>query len=82
MYNPNDARKLLTLPNSNTAENIVRCRIPKGTPFIEGKVASQTNDVTNTFGDYAVGGGNQLYFLKEDLDKIKILEIFKNQEIE
>ena len=35
-----------------------------------GKAAAQINDVTGIFGSYAEGGGDQIYLLYEDLDKL------------
>jgi hypothetical protein len=65
MESPTNAKKLLALPKNNTAEWVVKVNVKKGTPYIEGKVASQANDIA-VFGNYATGGGNQLYFLQED----------------
>jgi len=41
-------------------------------PYIEGKVASQVGK--SDFGNYATGGGNQLYFLKENIADIEKIE--------
>ena len=68
-YSGKDAKKMLALPKNNTAENLTAFKIKKGTPYIEGKVASKTNDLKD-FGEYAEGGGTQIYILYEDLDKL------------
>lgn len=65
-----NARRYLALPDGNTAENLTIFKIKRGTPFIEGKVTSQAEDVTGIFGSYAEGGGNQIYILYEDWDKL------------
>jgi len=65
-----NARRYLALPNANTAENLTAFKIEKGTPYIEGKVASQVDNTSGVFGDYAEGGGQQIYILYEDLDKL------------
>ena len=59
----------MALPNNNTAENLTVFKIKKGTPYIEGKVASQIDDIED-FGTYAEGGGTQIYILFEDLTKL------------
>lgn len=64
-----NARRYLALPNGNTAENLSTFKIKKGTPFIQGKVASQVDNLED-FGEYAVGGGEQIYILFEDLNKL------------
>jgi len=64
-----DAKKYLALPKNNTAENITTFRIKKGTPFIQGRVASQADNLED-FGEYAVGGGKQIYILYEDWSKL------------
>ena len=64
------AKRYLALPKNNSAENITIFKIKKGTPYIEGNVAPQINDVTGIFGDYAEGGGKQVYILFEDTDKL------------
>lgn len=46
------AQQYLALPPGNTAENVVRIRVPAGTTIFEGKAAS-------AFGK--LGGGNQVY---------------------
>ena len=66
---PGNAKRYLALPNNNSAENLTAFKIEKGTPYIEGKVASQIDDL-ETFGSYAEGGGTQIYILHEDLDKL------------
>jgi len=63
-------RRYLALPNVNKADLTTAFKIKKGTPYIEGKVASQIDDVTGVFGDYAEGGGVQIYVLFEDADKL------------
>ena len=60
MESPENAKKLLALPKTNTAERIVKVRVKEGTPYVEGKVASQVKDI-DIFGPYATGGGNQIY---------------------
>jgi hypothetical protein len=75
---PENAKKLLALPKKNTAEWVVKVKIKEGTPYIEGKVASQANDISGTFDKNAIGGGNQLYFLLEDLGNIEKMEKFIN----
>ena len=65
-----NARRYLALPDGNTAENITAFKIKKGTPYIDGKAASQIDDVTGIFGSYAEGGGNQIYILYEDWNKL------------
>jgi len=55
---------------------VVKVKVKKGTPFIEGKVASQV--ANEGFGTYATGGGNQLYFLQEYFDDIQVIEKFVN----
>ena len=77
MESPEDARRLLALPKTNTAEYIVKVKVKEGTPYIEGKVASQVHDMTD-FGTYATGGGNQLYFLNEHLLEITFIEKIVN----
>ncbi len=74
---PANAKKLFALPKDNTAEMIVKVRVKEGTPYIEGKVASQVNN-TKYFDSDAIGGGNQLYFLQEDLSNIEKIEKFTN----
>ncbi|NLL20023.1 MAG: hypothetical protein GX262_13565, partial [Clostridia bacterium] len=64
-----NAKRYLALPNGNTAENLTTFKIKKGTPFIQGKVASQVDNLED-FGEYAVGGGEQIYILFEDLNKL------------
>lgn len=57
--NPDDARRFLSLPNSNTAEKIDAFIIRKDTIILEGKAASQVGHPI--FGSYATGGGEQIY---------------------
>lgn len=64
------------MPVENDATWIVKVKIKKGTPFIEGKVASQATK--DDFGSYATGGGNRLYFLEENFKDIHILDKFEN----
>ena len=64
-----NAKRYLALPKGNTAENLTTFKIKKGTPFIQGKVASKVDNLED-FGEYAVGGGEQIYILFEDLDKL------------
>lgn len=63
ILNPSDAKKYLALPLSNSAEMVVEVKLKKGTPYIKGIVASQVGN--NGFGNYATGGGSQIYVLKE-----------------
>jgi hypothetical protein len=66
---PGNAKRYLALPNNNSAENITVFKIRKGTPYLQGKVASQVNDMEK-FGGYAVGGGDQIYLLFEDITSL------------
>ena len=75
---PENAKQLLALPKTNTAEHIVKVKITEGTPYIEGKVASQVNNPSGLFDNTAIGGGNQLYFLQENLSNIEKIEIIIN----
>jgi hypothetical protein len=74
MESPENARKLLALPDKNTAEWVVKVKIKEGTPYIEGKMASQVNNPSGLFDINAIGGGNQLYFLQENLSDIEVVE--------
>jgi hypothetical protein len=74
MESPENAKKLFALPQKNTAEWVVKVKIKEGTPYIEGKVASQVDDISGTFDTNATGGGNQLYFLHENLLNIEFVE--------
>lgn len=56
---PEEARKLLALPNSNLADNISQFTIPAGTTIIVGEATEQTSSVWA--GAYATGGGLQIY---------------------
>ena len=76
MKSPTNAQRLLALPNYNTAEYVVRVRVSRGTPFIEGRVASQAG--RPGFWNHAHGGGNQLYFLEESLSTIEVIETIIN----
>ncbi len=71
------ARIKLALPHSNTAGRIVKVKVPKGTPYIEGMVASQETNA-RYFGPYAVGGGKQFYFLDEHKSVMKVIEDISN----
>jgi len=54
-----NARRFLSLPETNTAENVSVFRIPKGTTYLEGIVGSKVGEAG--FGKNAVGGGTQIY---------------------
>lgn len=54
-----EARRLLALPEGNTAENVTRFKIPAGVTVLRGKCASRKGNPG--FGDYAEGGGEQIY---------------------
>lgn len=64
--------------NSNTAQRVVVVKIPSGTPYVEGSVASQVNNPTGFFGNYATEGGNQFYFLDSDKTLIQVVEDITN----
>jgi hypothetical protein len=72
------ARIKLALPNSNTAQRVVKVKIPKGTAYVEGGVASQVNNSSGLFGNYATGGGKQFYFLDEDKVLFQVIEDIPN----
>lgn len=72
------ARIKLALPNSNTAERVIKVKILKGTPYIEGNVASQVDNASGLFGNYATGGGKQFYFLDKDKSLMQIIEDVPN----
>jgi len=55
-----NARRFLSLPNTNLATNVAEFSIPKGTRILIGNAASKVNEVL-IFGKYAVGGGVQIY---------------------
>ena len=76
IQSPQNARKFYALPSANNADWVVKVKVKKGTPFIEGKVASQIGN--EGFGAYATGGGNQLYFLQEFFDDIQVVEKIAN----
>ena len=76
IQSPQNARKFYALPSVNNADWVVKVKVKKGTPFIEGKVASQVGN--EGFGAYATGGGNQLYFLHDYFDNIQVVEKFIN----
>jgi hypothetical protein len=65
-YSKEDSKILLALPNTNSAQNISTFRLKPGTVYIEGLASSKAYDLQN-FGTYALGGGNQIYILREDL---------------
>jgi hypothetical protein len=56
---PEEARKLLALPDSNLANNITQFTIPAGTTILLGEAAEQTS--ASWAGAYALGGGLQMY---------------------
>ena len=70
------ARIKLALPMSNTAERVVKVKIPKGTAYVEGGVASQVGKPG--FGSYATGNGKQFYFLDEDKTLLHVIEDIPN----
>ena len=73
------ARIKLALPTSNTAERIIKVKVPKGTPYISGGVASQVNNpIKGRFGSYAIGQGEQIYFLDEHKSLIQVVEDISN----
>ncbi len=59
MYNSAQARSYLSLPAGNTAQNVTAFKIPAGTTILKGKAASMVGEVG--FGNYATGGGQQIY---------------------
>ena len=63
---------------SNTAQRVVKVKIPKGTAYVEGGVASQVNNSSGLFGNYATGGGKQFYFLEEDKVLFQVIEDILN----
>jgi hypothetical protein len=75
---PDNAKKLLALPKTNTAEWVVKVKIKEGTPYIEGKVASQVNNPSGLFDNNAIGGGHQFYFLAEHKILLQIIEDIPN----
>lgn len=56
---PDEARKLLALPESNLAVNVTQLTIPAGTTVLFGEAAEQ--NAAEWAGLYAVGGGLQIY---------------------
>jgi len=62
--------------NINTAQKVVVVKIPIGTPYVEGGVASQVGN--SGFGSYATGGGKQFYFLDADKTLIQVVEDITN----
>lgn len=72
------ARIKLALPNGNTAQRVVKVKVPKGTAYVEGGVASQVNNPSGLFGSYATGGGKQFYFLDEDKVLFQVIEDISN----
>lgn len=56
---PGNARRFLALPEKNSAQNMTQFVIRAGSTIIRGKAASQAG--VPGFGDYAVGGGVQIY---------------------
>jgi hypothetical protein len=56
---PDEARKLLALPDYNLAANVTEFTIPAGTTVLFGEAAEQTTAVWA--GSYATGGGLQIY---------------------
>lgn len=58
-YTPDQARQYLALPDKNSAVNVTKYTIPAGTTYLEGRVGSMVGE--EDFGDYAKGGGTQIY---------------------
>jgi hypothetical protein len=56
---PDEARKVLALPDSNLAINVTELTIPAGSTVLLGEVAEQTT--AEWAGSYAIGGGLQIY---------------------
>ena len=56
---PEEARALLSLPNSNLATNVTEFIIPKDTTILIGQAAEKT--LEECAGSYAIGGGFQVY---------------------
>jgi RHS repeat-associated protein len=56
---PGNARRYLALPQDNTAASLTAFRIPRGTVVLRRKVGTQVG--VEGFGDYALGGGTQIY---------------------
>jgi Pretoxin HINT domain len=56
---PGNARRYLSLPDTNTAENITEFTIKKGTKVLIGKASARKG--VDGFGEYASGQGVQLY---------------------
>ncbi|MCL6588975.1 MAG: FG-GAP-like repeat-containing protein [Firmicutes bacterium] len=63
-YSPEEARELLALPDSNSATTVTAYIIPAGTTVLMGKTDSMVG--TDGFGDYATGGGQQIYLPDPD----------------
>ncbi|MCL6592327.1 MAG: hypothetical protein K6U80_20580, partial [Firmicutes bacterium] len=63
-YTPDEARRLLALPDSNAATTVTAYIIPAGTTILIGKADSMVGE--NYFGDYATGGGTQIYLPDPD----------------
>jgi hypothetical protein len=78
MLSPASAKTALALPINNTAERIVKIKVPGGTPYIEGKVANQVNNPSGLFDNNAIGGGHQFYFLAEHKMLLQIIEDIPN----
>jgi len=76
IFSPEIARTIFALPNSNNATRVIKIKIKKGTPFIEGIAADKTT--APWAGPYATGGGKQYYFLSEDFNTFEILDDFTN----
>lgn len=70
------ARIKLALPDANTAERVIKVKIPAGTPYIDGVVASQIGQPN--FGKHAIGNGKQFYFLNEHKNIMKVVEDIPN----
>lgn len=74
---PSQARKIFALPNNNPGTYISVSRIRLGVPFIDGMAADMTN--LPDFGPYAVGGGRQLFFLREFWENDELIRVIESK---
>jgi len=58
------------------AKRVFKIKIPKGTAYVEGGVASQVGKPG--FGAYATGNGKQFYFLDEGKLLFQVMEDIPN----
>lgn len=72
----NKARELLALPDANLATKVEIVRIQEGHTIYVGEVADQSDNL-EVFGEYATGGGLQIYIT--DRSHIDILTSGSNQ---